>query len=189
MAKCTTCGTEVSFFNIERECQPCTEQRKEREREAQRILEQKSKEEQRIAEQNKLQHLASSIETSLRIIRENVAQYGATTLLHDVYLPVDSLVNDEKTAFAFTANPVRKWTVYGWKVVATIPKTIGIALRNTQSGSFGSHYGGGIGGNVAGVYVLLQLEITPETIDRQIKAIKAYYEVYHGGSAEFRSGQ
>jgi predicted nucleic acid-binding Zn-ribbon protein len=184
MAKCTTCGTEVSFFNIERECQKCTEQRKERQREAQRALELKNKEEQRIAEQKKRQQLAASIANSVRITRENVAQYGATTLLHDVYLPVDSLVNNEKTAFAFTANPIRKWTVFGWKVVATIPKTVGVALRNTQSGTFGSHYGGGIGGNVEGVYVLLQLEITTETIDRQIKAIEAYYEVYHGGSAD-----
>jgi hypothetical protein len=184
MAKCATCGTEVSFFNLDRECQQCTVQREKKELNERLIREKHEAEQKKIAAQNKRQQLAAAIAKSVHTVREDVAQYGATTLLHDIYLPVDSKVNDEKTAFLFTANPIRKWTVYGWKVVATIPKTIGIALRNTQSGTFGSHYGGGIGGNVAGVYVLLQLEITPETIDRQIKAIEAYYEVFHGGSGD-----
>ena len=39
----------------------------------------------------------------------------------------------------------------------------------------------GIGGNVSGVYILLQLEITAESIARQHKAIEAYFQTIHRG--------
>ena len=61
-------------------------------------------------------------------------------------------------------------------MVATVPRTVGLALRNP---SITEPNGSGIGGNVAGVYILLQLEITPETIDRQHKAIEAYFQAVH----------
>ncbi len=105
-----------------------------------------------------------------------MASFGATTLVHDVYLPVDSFFNRERTAYQFTIQPLAPWTRAGWKVVATVPKTIGITLQNR---GVATPFGGGIGGNV-----LLQLEITTETIERQINAIEAYYAVFHGGSAD-----
>jgi len=181
MAKCTTCGATVSLFNFERECDACAEQRTQRTRAAAAAKDQQNIEEQRIAAHQAREQIARAVEQSLRETRDAVASFGATTLVHNVYLPVDSIVNREKTANRFAIHPLTEWTRYGWKVVATVPKTIGIALHNR---GVATPFGGGIGGNVAGVYVLLQLEITPETIERQIKAIEAYYEVFHGGSAD-----
>ena len=181
MAKCTICGAAVSLFNFERECDACAEQRTQRARATAAAKEQQKIEEQRIAAHQAREQIARAVEQSLRETRDAVASFGATTLVHDVYLPVDSIVNRERTANQFTIQPLAPWTRSGWKVVATVPKTIGIALQNR---GVATPFGGGIGGNVAGVYVLLQLEITPETIDRQINAITAYYDVFHGGSGD-----
>jgi hypothetical protein len=49
----------------------------------------------------------------------------------------------------------------GWQVLSVIPRTIGIGLTNVSygSGGGGETWGAGMGGNVAGVYVLLGKEI------------------------------
>jgi hypothetical protein len=61
-------------------------------------------------------------------------------------------------------------------MVATVPRTVGVALRH-ESMTVPQKIG--IGGNVSGVYILLQLEITPESIARQHNAIEAYFQAVH----------
>jgi hypothetical protein len=61
----------------------------------------------------------------------------------------------------FDIDQLQELGVRGWEIVAVVPRTVGIGLRNVLLGSAdGENWGGGIGGNVMGVYVLLKLEIT-----------------------------
>ena len=133
MAKCTTCGATVSLFNFERECDACAEQRTQRARATTAAKEQQNIEEQRIAAHQAREHIARAVEQSLLETRDAVASFGATTLVHDVYLPVDSIINRERTANQFTIQPLAPWTRSGWKVVATVGKQS--VLRSTIAGS------------------------------------------------------
>ncbi len=77
-----------------------------------------------------------------------------------LYLPIDSIVNEEVVG-DFDISELQLAGLDGWDVVAVIPKTLGVALKNFLSGStMGSEWGGGMGGNVVGVYLLLRKEVT-----------------------------
>lgn len=43
----------------------------------------------------------------------------------------------------------------GWQIHAVIPKTKGVGLKNENLNNFFNAWGGGIGGNVVGAFVLL----------------------------------
>jgi hypothetical protein len=176
MASCVSCGSDVSFFDFSRECAACTTQRQQRAQVEAVALEQSRLDAQRQAAEQEAHRIATAVQQSVADVYALVQAYGATTLVHHVYTPVDSLVQKEKLAADFTLKYVRPWTQYGWKMVATVPRTAGIALRNP---SFKAPNGSGMGGNVAGVYILLQLEITPESIARQHNAIEAYFQAVH----------
>ena len=178
MASCVSCGSDVSFFDFSRECAACIAQRQQRAQAEAVALEQSRLDAQRQAAEQEAYRIAGAVQQSVAEVYALVQEYGATTLVHHVYTPVDSVVQKEKFATDFTLTYVRPWTQYGWKMVATVPRTVGIALRNP---SITEPNGSGIGGNVAGVYILLQLEITAESITRQHKAIEAYFQAVHRG--------
>ena len=178
MASCVSCGSDVSFFDFSRECAACIAQRQQRAQAEAVALEQSRLDAQRQAAEQEAYRIAAAVQQSVAEVYASVQEYGATTLVHHVYTPVDSVVQKEKFATDFTLTYVRPWTQYGWKMVATVPRTVGIALRNP---SITEPNGSGIGGNVAGVYILLQLEITAESIARQHKAIEAYFQAVHRG--------
>jgi hypothetical protein len=49
----------------------------------------------------------------------------------------------------------------GWNVIGVVPRTTGIGLSNSSIGStMGTSWGAGLGGNVIGVYLLLNREVT-----------------------------
>jgi hypothetical protein len=89
----------------------------------------------------------------------------SSSFLHtSQYISVDS----EITGTVFPISPyddsgVRVAGLSGWKVVGTIPHTIGTALQNTEG--FNSVWAGGVGGSVIGAYVLLELEITANNLE------------------------
>ena len=178
MASCVSCGSDVSFFDFSRECAACIAQRQQRAQAEAVALEQSRLDAQRQAAEQEAYRIAAAVQQSVAEVYAAVQEYGATTLVHHVYTPVDSVVQKEKFATDFTLKYVRPWTQYGWKMVATVPRTVGVALRNP---SITEPNGSGIGGNVAGVYILLQLEITAESIARQHKAIEAYFQAVHRG--------
>ena len=88
-------------------------------------------------------------------------------------------VNSEITGTTFPITPyddsgVRVAGLSGWKVVGTIPHTLGTALKNTEG--FNSVWAGGVGGSVIGAYVLLELEITPSNLEMMSEDILEYLE-------------
>ena len=177
MASCVSCGSDVSFFDFARECAACTTQRQQRAQAEAVALEQSRLDAQRQAAEQEAHRIAAAVQQSVAEVYAAVQAYGATTLVHHVYTPVDSVVQKEKFATDFTLTYVRPWTQYGWKMVATVPRTVGVALRH-ESMTVPQKIG--IGGNVSGVYILLQLEITAESIARQHKAIEAHFQMIHG---------
>ncbi len=98
------------------------------------------------------QSLRARIENGERII-----------LYESVYLPVDSLIANEAMSEEFSISVLRQLGLDGWDVVAVIPRTIGVALTNTSFGSTsGETWGAGMGGNVAGVHLLLKREVSSQ---------------------------
>jgi hypothetical protein len=76
-----------------------------------------------------------------------------------LYTPVDSIVENVDTG-KFDTLDLQGYGLAGWRLVAVVPKTIGIGLKNTSMGStFGESWGGGLGGDVIGVYFIMQREI------------------------------
>lgn len=76
-----------------------------------------------------------------------------------IYVEVDSVVTDDVVG-TFDITDLQEAGLDGWDVVAVIPKTLGIGLTNTSSGAtFGTTWGGGVGGNVLGVYLILSKEV------------------------------
>jgi hypothetical protein len=86
---------------------------------------------------------------------------GKPIFLYDsIYVPVDSILNDEQMSQGFDISVVRNLGISGWEVVQAIPRTIGVGLKNTSFGStMGDTWGGGSGGNVAGVHLVIKKSI------------------------------
>ncbi len=77
-----------------------------------------------------------------------------------VYLQVDSVVTNDNIG-TWDMSALQSAGLAGWQVLSVIPRTIGIGLTNVSYGTSGGGetWGAGIGGNVAGAYVLLAKEI------------------------------
>lgn len=154
MAQCTTCGQKAGMFMTV--CNSCSLKEQEEAR-------------QRQAAQNAAQHEA---EMRLRnekmvdwqiISKDRLSQGQPLYVYKTIYLEVDSVVNDE-TVGTFDTSFLEAAGLAGWQVISVIPRTVGIGLTNTSYGSTsGSTWGGGIGGNVAGVYVLIGRQIQSST--------------------------
>lgn len=90
---------------------------------------------------------------------ERIASGNNPNLFQWMYIQVDSVV-DESTVGEFDITDLQVAGLDGWDIVAVIPKTLGMALKNYSSGStFGESWGGGMGGNILGVYVILSKEV------------------------------
>ena len=97
-------------------------------------------------------------------------------LFQRIYCPVDSLVNNEDLANDFRLEAVEQLGADGWQIVGIVPRTIGVGLKNTSYGNTsGTTWGAGMGGNVAGVYVLLQLNVTLANVNQLMPTIKVYF--------------
>jgi hypothetical protein len=78
-------------------------------------------------------------------------------LYETIYLTVGSVLMEQKIGDDLDISTIKKLGLDGWEVIQVIPKTIGVALTNHVVGfSGGQSWGGGIGGNIAGVYVILK---------------------------------
>lgn len=198
MAKCNTCGTEISFLNYERECDSCAEIRVNQWRVRQtartnlknaEISEQskainENKAEQALLNEAKAKLIAEQAELRKNTwIDQQVAGFTSKLsndapmyLFQRIYCPVDSLVNNEDLANDFRLEAVEQLGADGWQIVGIVPRTIGVGLKNTSYGNTsGTTWGAGMGGNVAGVYVLLQLNVTLANVNQLMPTIKVYF--------------
>ena len=162
MASCSGCGTKVAMFT--KECPACTTER------------QNAQQQEAAAVQHEREEARQkTIEDEFERIQVDVKR-GLPCFLHtSQYISVDS----EITGTVFPISPyddsgVRVAGLSGWKVVGTIPHTIGTALQNTEG--FNSVWAGGVGGSVIGAYVLLELEITSNNLEMMKEDILEYLE-------------
>jgi hypothetical protein len=91
---------------------------------------------------------------------------GKPVFLYDsLFVPVDSILDEEHLANEFSVGKLRSLGLLGWDVVQAAPKTIGIGLKNMGTDTlFSEKWGGGIGGNVLGVHLIIQKALSASDI-------------------------
>jgi hypothetical protein len=150
MAFCTQCGNKAGMLRDL--CHDC-EVRLTNEREA-------------AAEAKRLEDAAAwqaEVESShaawLAATQSKLSAGNSGWVYKYVYLEVNSVVTDEVIG-TWDLAPLQAAGLAGWQVLGVIPRTVGIGLQNTSYGaSSGTTWGAGVGGNVAGAYVLLGREL------------------------------
>jgi uncharacterized Zn finger protein (UPF0148 family) len=77
-----------------------------------------------------------------------------------IYLEVDSIADGDQLG-TFSIASLQAAGLQGWKVIAVVPRTVGIGLVNKETSGFNTStvWGGGMGGNVLGVYLILEKPI------------------------------
>ncbi len=76
-----------------------------------------------------------------------------------IYIEIDSEINGNSVG-NFNFDEIQDAGLEGWKVLSVLPRTVGVGLKNTSMGStMGESWGGGVGGIVAGAYVILGREV------------------------------
>lgn len=155
------------------ECGSCKSARQAQELAQREQMAETARREQEVA----AAELAESIRQTVDALVEQ-AQSGAAIYLHEsVYLPVDSVVTGETLAQGFDLQQLRSLGWAGWRIAGIVPKTVGIGLTNRSIGaSTGETWGAGLGGNVAGVYVLLELAVTPSQAEALRPTVQAHVE-------------
>jgi hypothetical protein len=151
MAKCSRCNVSLGLISFRDYCPACEESIKNEERIRST----------RIAEKEKAERQQAALDIAKSIKKQLVA--GKQVTLYDsIYLDVDSRVVDNDICKHFHLGLLHKLGIEGWEVIGVIPRTIGIALTNTTTGtnSCGTTWGAGVGGNVVGVYVLIKFTAT-----------------------------
>lgn len=105
-----------------------------------------------------------------------LAPHKPLFLYQRVFRPVDSSVDKSLLAPSFTLDSVEELGMQGWQLVGIVPRTVGIALTNVSIGSIsGNTWGAGMGGNIDGVYMVMQLTVTVENIDSLRSTIGEYF--------------
>lgn len=151
MAYCSQCGNKAGMLRDV--CHDC-ENRLNAEREA-------AAEAKRQADQQAWQaEIAANHATWASNLQSRLKAGGRAWIYKYVYLEVNSVVTDDVIGTWDLAG-LQAAGLSGWQVLGVVPRTIGIGLQNTSYGaSSGTTWGAGVGGNVAGVYVLLGQECT-----------------------------
>ena len=75
-----------------------------------------------------------------------------------IYIPVDSVHNNEFLAESFDISPLQKLGQSGWDIVAVVPKTYSQTFCNEMDAAFSKNliYGAGCGGSIMGVHIILK---------------------------------
>ncbi len=155
------------------ECDSCKSKRIAQDR----IQREKMEESAKHAQELSAAEIAESVRRAVDHLIEQ-AKSGAGVFLHEsIYLPVDSVVAEQRLAQGFDINQLRSLGWEGWRIVGIIPKTVGISLKNTSFGlETGTIWGAGLGGNVAGAYVLLELEVNSSRAESLRPIIRTHIE-------------
>jgi hypothetical protein len=164
MATCEVCGDTVGFFaSLCKRCKANNEYARQQEDARARAGVEAA--ERQLAEQRRLE-IARVVDIIKDGLRQQLARGEQAFMYDSIYLGVDSVVNGESLSGGFDIRPLQRRTLGGWDVVQAVPRTVGIGLKNTSIGSStGVTWGGGIGGNVAGVHVLLRKAIREADLD------------------------
>jgi len=173
MLKCIQCGKSINLISYiyrghrVKRCDECLA-KNERDKEA-RALNDRNDARVRMHEETK------------ELIASRLASGKPVFIYESIYIPVDSKIKEEALIPSFDIGPLKRLGLTGWEIVQVVPKTTGIALQNKHMPILSSsrkRYGGGIGGNVAGVYVLLKKEITQATLEENPDELKSFMFTY-----------
>lgn len=168
MKKCGECGEQL--YESRTYCGKCGSSRvidNSAEKQAAADLEMEKRlaaaEEKKQREAERLAEMQAEAEKSFDVweirARQRIAKGEKPQLFTWVYQPVDSIVENFKTE-TFGIDDLQEFGLGGWKIAGVVPRTVGIGLKNTSMGStIGESWGGGVGGNVIGVYLILQKEV------------------------------
>ncbi len=204
MADCPKCGNQTSVWSRDIKtgiCNECTKLESRMAKES-RVDEHKQKTEllkqqrQAFEEQRRREAIASDPEYAKREqkILEKIHKIKEQMLgriknnlpvivYHSLYLPVDSKVFDEPLNGRFDISKLFGLGLQGWEAIQIIPRTVGVGVKNASIGStIGITWGAASGGNVDGVYVLLQKrfsasDINPDAEDELAKIIRSNINV------------
>jgi hypothetical protein len=152
MAACTECGKKAGFR--ETVCVDCD-----------RRLRQEAAE---LAEKRRIEEaesFAAEVQAKLgdwrSFAKGQLASGQGLQMYSSIYVEVDSL-SDGNQLGIFSLAPLQAAGLQGWKVIAVVPRTAGIGLVNKETQGFNTStvWGGGMGGNVLGVYLILEKPIT-----------------------------
>ena len=155
MAECVDCGQKAGAFKDV--CLRCEGIRAEKVAEREREIAARDK----AATEQKLRNWEDAFQ-------EGLAQGKEAYAYRALYVSIDSVINNDITG-DFNIAGVQQLGLWGWQVVAVLPRTIGLALTNISYGaSSGETWGAGMGGNVEGVYLLMCKKVDandPESLD------------------------
>lgn len=96
---------------------------------------------------------------------KQIASGNNPNLFRWIYIQIDSEVEGDAIG-QFDITELQAAGLEGWDVVAVLPRTLGIGLKNIATN--GNSWGAGIGGNVMGVYVILSKELYDLESERNI---------------------
>lgn len=111
----------------------------------------------------KLRKLA---EEELDRVKDEIFKGRNIYLYRSIYMSVDSdlTANGKQFEFnAFSDRDVIRAGLHGWKVVSVVPRTTGRTLENYEG--FSKVWAGGIGGNIVGAYVLMEIMVDQSNFD------------------------
>ena len=165
MAKCESCGNKAGIGR-----QKCAECESRERAAAQARREQESAE----ARARYEAQVAAKVSTWSDSFRARINAGGEAFEHTVVYIEVDSVIENEAIG-SFDFNAVMAAGLDGWQIHAVIPRTLGWPLFNQHSEGFSTNqtYGAGLGGNVAGVYVVLSRPIRGPIHDAQFARLQA----------------
>jgi hypothetical protein len=167
MDKCKRCGQKKGFLTglMSDYCDSCERQMIEEKKTDQRKIQHEKNAEQARIQQDKLElfnkYKASIAKDKVQVLRSRIDNGEVFFLYGSIYLPVDSVVVEEKVTSEFSVETLQILGLSGWEVTGVVPRTIGLGLQNDSYGSsMGTTWGAGVGGNVVGVHVLLKKEVS-----------------------------
>ena len=143
-------------------------------------LEEKQEKQRHEAEIDKRARIDQLVANEIEDLRDRVSKGKNVKLYWSFYISVDSqmeLANSVTKLSPFDDSAVKIAGMKGWNVVGVVPKTSGSALQNYEG--FGKTWAGGIGGNVVGAYVMMELTVNQENFDEFLDEIDAVVRSAH----------
>lgn len=111
--------------------------------------------------------------SELAKIKSRLKQGNPVYLHNSFYVTIDSEVEagGGVTQFnPFDDSRVIQAGLDGWRIVGVAPRTKGSALQNYEG--FAKAWAGGIGGNVVGVYVMMEYELTEANLQDSMSIVE-----------------
>jgi hypothetical protein len=191
MAKCSSCGNSSGLLS--RLCDKCKEvelhvknlkESAEQEAKLARISQQKLHDEKQSEEKKSRitalvterdNFIASAVNAQNDAALSIIINGGSVNIFESIYIEVDSTVNSNNFVDEFNIGSIKKFGLNGWDFVSAIPRTVGVGLSNS-TGPGNSSWGGGMGGNVAGVHVIFRKSIDQRSINTTSLLLKNHIQ-------------